>query len=61
MNFWVDAQISPAFAPWLSTRFGVVAYALRDLGLRDAPDYEIPSNSWQGINSTFLTRPTVLP
>lgn len=41
MNFWVDAQISPQFAPWLSTRFGVVAVALRDLGLRDATDRAI--------------------
>lgn len=41
MSFWVDAQISPHFAPWLSARFGVPAFALRDLGLRDATDRQI--------------------
>jgi predicted nuclease of predicted toxin-antitoxin system len=38
---WVDAQLSPAIAPWLATTFGVEAYALRDLGLRDSTDREI--------------------
>lgn len=41
MNFWVDAQISPHFAPWLSTRFQVPACSVRDLGLRDASDRHI--------------------
>jgi predicted nuclease of predicted toxin-antitoxin system len=41
MIFWIDAQISPNFAPWLSARFGVPAFALRELGLRDATDHEI--------------------
>jgi predicted nuclease of predicted toxin-antitoxin system len=41
MNFWVDAQISPAFAPWLSAYFQVAAQSLRDLGLRDATDQQI--------------------
>jgi predicted nuclease of predicted toxin-antitoxin system len=36
MNFWVDAQLSPHFAPWLSARFSVPAFSVRDLGLRDA-------------------------
>ncbi|MEI7643727.1 MAG: DUF5615 family PIN-like protein [Chloroflexales bacterium] len=41
MNFWIDAQISPHFAPWLRERFGVSAFSLRDLGLRDATDEQI--------------------
>jgi predicted nuclease of predicted toxin-antitoxin system len=41
MNIWVDAQISPAIAAWLSTNFATDAVALRDLGLRDATDREI--------------------
>ncbi len=41
MNFWVDAQISPQFALWLSARFNVPAFALRELGLRDATDRAI--------------------
>ena len=41
MIVWVDAQLSPAIAPWLAATFGIEAYSLRDLGLRDALDREI--------------------
>ncbi|MFV9505288.1 MAG: DUF5615 family PIN-like protein [Oscillochloridaceae bacterium umkhey_bin13] len=41
MNFWIDAQISPHFAVWLSATFRVQAFAVRDLGLRAAADYAI--------------------
>ncbi|MFE1746632.1 DUF5615 family PIN-like protein [Coleofasciculus sp. H7-2] len=41
MTIWVDAQLSPAIAPWIANTFGVTAVALRDIGLRDAEDYEI--------------------
>ena len=41
MNFWIDAQLSPALAPWLSDTFAVEAFSLRWLGLRDASDEEI--------------------
>ena len=41
MKIWIDAQLSPALAPWLERTFGVTAMAVRDLGLRDAEDYEI--------------------
>lgn len=34
----VDAQVSPALAPWLARTLGVEAVAVRDLGLRDAED-----------------------
>lgn len=41
MKIWVDAQLSPAIATWISNTFEVEAVALRDLGLRDAEDSEI--------------------
>ena len=41
MTIWIDAQISPAIAPWISDIFGFSAIAIRDLGLRDAKDLEI--------------------
>lgn len=41
MKFWVDAQLPPRLAEWLSKAYGVDAVSLRDLGLRDAPDIEI--------------------
>jgi predicted nuclease of predicted toxin-antitoxin system len=41
MTIWLDAQLSPALAPWISARFGVSAAAVRDVGLRDSGDREI--------------------
>jgi predicted nuclease of predicted toxin-antitoxin system len=41
MILWIDAQLSPALARWLSDTFGVTAHAVRDLGLRDAQDLPI--------------------
>ncbi|MGD1849877.1 MAG: DUF5615 family PIN-like protein [Cyanophyceae cyanobacterium] len=41
MKFWIDAQLPPALAEWLSVTFNVEAEALKDLGLRDAKDEEI--------------------
>ncbi len=41
MMLWIDAQMSPAIAGWISTNFAVDTAAVRDLGLRDAEDKEI--------------------
>ena len=41
MTIWVDAQMSPAIATWISSNYAVRAIAIRDLGLRDAEDKEI--------------------
>jgi predicted nuclease of predicted toxin-antitoxin system len=41
MVIWIDAQLSPAIAPWLAGNFSLSASALRDLGLRDAADRAI--------------------
>ena len=41
MIFWLDAQLSPYLAPWLSSEFDVEATPIRELGLRDARDREI--------------------
>jgi predicted nuclease of predicted toxin-antitoxin system len=38
MVIWIDAQLSPAIAPWVAENFSASAHALRDLGLRDATD-----------------------
>ncbi len=38
MTIWIDAQVSPAIADWMSVNFAVDAAAIRDLGLRDATD-----------------------
>jgi predicted nuclease of predicted toxin-antitoxin system len=41
MKFWIDAQLPPQLAFWLNSTFNVEAISLRDLGLRDAQDWEI--------------------
>lgn len=41
MTIWIDAQMSPAIATWISSNFPVNAVAVRDLGLRDTEDKEI--------------------
>ena len=38
---WIDAQMSPAVAAWISANFPFEAIAVRDIGLRDAEDREI--------------------
>ncbi len=41
MTIWVDAQLSPAIATWITSTLGLEAIPLRDLGLRDAEDSDI--------------------
>jgi predicted nuclease of predicted toxin-antitoxin system len=41
MTIWLDAQLSPAIAAWITMQYSVPAVALRDLGIRDATDREI--------------------
>jgi predicted nuclease of predicted toxin-antitoxin system len=40
-EIWLDAQLPPALAPWLQENYGVTAFALRELGLRNADDAQI--------------------
>jgi predicted nuclease of predicted toxin-antitoxin system len=41
MKIWIDAQMSPSIAAWISSNFSVSAVAIRDIGLRDSEDKEI--------------------
>ena len=41
MILWIDAQLAPALAPWVTETFGLAAYSARFLGLRAAKDREI--------------------
>ena len=45
MIFCVNAQLPPNLTDWLRWTFKVEAYALRELGLRDANDLEILARS----------------
>jgi predicted nuclease of predicted toxin-antitoxin system len=40
MIIWLDAQLSPVMASWISSEFSVQAIAVRDIGLRNAKDQE---------------------
>jgi predicted nuclease of predicted toxin-antitoxin system len=41
MIIWLDAQLPPSAATWITATFGIEAHAVRDLGLRDAKDSPI--------------------
>jgi len=41
MKLWVDAQLSPHLAPWLTERFGIDARSVYWLGYQDASDEAI--------------------
>ncbi|MGG6268557.1 DUF5615 family PIN-like protein [Leptolyngbya sp. AN03gr2] len=55
MKIWVDAQLPPTLANWLTATFGVEASALRDLSLRDAQDIEI-FEAARSQNAVILTK-----
>ncbi len=41
MTIWIDAQLSPSLAKWITETLGIPAVAVRDMGLRDAKDLAI--------------------
>lgn len=55
MEMWIDAQLSPSLAAWLGPMFGVMAYPLRDLGLREADD-EVIFRKGQASQAIILTK-----
>ena len=55
MTIWIDAQISPTMALWIEANFAVKAFALRDLGLREAEDDEIFDEA-RKANAVVLTK-----
>lgn len=55
MKLWIDAQLSPALAPWITGELGVAAVAVRDLELRDAKDPEIFQRA-RAANAVVVTK-----
>jgi len=41
MKIWIDSQLPPTLAIWVTDTFAIEAFSLRDIGLRDAKDIEI--------------------
>jgi predicted nuclease of predicted toxin-antitoxin system len=52
---WVDAQLSPALAPWIIEQFGIDAASMRYLGLVNALDPEI-FNAARSADAVVLTK-----
>jgi predicted nuclease of predicted toxin-antitoxin system len=52
---WVDAQLSPALAPWLKATFGVDAFSARFLNMVRAQDPKIYSAA-RDANAVVLTK-----
>ena len=55
MIIWVDAQLSPALAPWLKKHFGVDAFSARYLNMVAANDPQIFSAAREA-NVVVLTK-----
>ena len=55
MRIWIDAQLSPRIAAWISDGFDFEAVAIRDRGLRDAEDIEI-FNAARAEEAIVLTK-----
>jgi predicted nuclease of predicted toxin-antitoxin system len=56
MKIWVDAQLSPAIAVWITENFEQLeAVAVRDIGLRDAEDTVIYFSA-RDANTTIMTK-----
>ncbi|MDI5985672.1 DUF5615 family PIN-like protein [Halomonas sp. M4R5S39] len=60
MTIWIDAQLSPHLAPWLTEHCGVEAYSVRYLGYRDATDEAIFAAARQA-NAIVLTKDRDFP
>ena len=56
MKLWVDAQLSPMLAKWITENFTTIeAVAVRDLGLRDAED-QVIFFSAREADATVMTK-----
>ncbi len=55
MKIWIDAQLPPTLATWLTNNFDIKATALRDIELRDAQDVEI-FEAARTVNAVIMTK-----
>ena len=60
MTIWVDAQLAPSLAKWITDTYNIPAQAIRDLGLRDAQDFPIFQAARQA-NAIVLTKDADFP
>lgn len=55
MIIWIDAQLSPALAPWITATFGIESHAVRELGLHRAKDPPI-FHAARDANAVVMTK-----
>lgn len=55
MIVWLDAQLPPSIAAWITATFGIEAHAVRDLGLRNAKDPSI-FQSARDVGAVMMTK-----
>jgi len=55
MNIWIDAQLPPTLANWVTNTFSIETSALRDIGLRDSKDIEI-FEAARTVNAVIMTK-----
>ena len=56
MKIWIDAQLSPELAGWITENFATIeAIAVRDLGLRDA-EAQVIFFSVRQADATVMTK-----
>ena len=56
MNLWIDAQLSPALASWITAHFPEIeAFSVKYLGLRNAEDPEI-FEAARSANTVVMTK-----
>jgi predicted nuclease of predicted toxin-antitoxin system len=54
MIFWLNAQLRPSLAKWLTETFGVNAVTLQELGLQDAQNIEIFNAARAQVSDTVV-------
>jgi len=52
---WVDAQLSPALAPWITQQFGIEAFSVKRLGMVNSNDLLI-FEAARSANVVVLTK-----
>jgi predicted nuclease of predicted toxin-antitoxin system len=52
---WVDAQLSPALAPWITLNFGIESFSVKRLGMINAGDAAI-FEAARSANAIVLTK-----
>ena len=54
MIFWLNAQLPPSLAKWLTETFGVNAVTMQELGLQNAEDIEIFNAARVHVSDTVV-------